>query len=173
MSSILSSGVLVLNQNYEPLSVATVRRALVMILSGKADIVENGRGMIHTTTRAYHCPSVVRLEYMVHRPRPQVKLSRREIFRRDDYTCQYCDAHTRNLTVDHVVPRTRGGSHTWGNLVSACPSCNRRKGGKTLAEARMTLRRKPFRPKTTGRYLYGAYLDLHEEWTKFLAGWWE
>ena len=173
MSSILSSSVLVLNQNYEPLSIATVKRAFVMILRGKAEIVENGRGLIHTPTEAYPCPSVVRLEYMVLRPRPRVKLSRREVFRRDGYTCQYCGSETRDLTVDHVVPRNQGGPHTWENLASACPRCNRRKGGKTLAEARMTLGRKPFEPKTTGKYLYGVQLELHEEWEKFLSGWWE
>jgi len=173
VSSILNSGVLVLNQNYEPLSVATVKRALVMIRCGKAEIIENGRGLIHTPSRAYPCPSVIRLEYIVHRPRPRVKLSRREIFRRDNYTCQYCGVHTHNLTVDHVVPRTRGGTHTWENLVSACPACNRRKGGKTLAEAKMTLLRKPFEPRPTGSYLFGSYLKQHTEWRKFLAGWWE
>lgn len=173
MRSILTSGVLVLNQNYEPLSVATVKRALGMILRGKAQIVENGRGLIHTPNRAFPCPSVVRLEYMVHRPRPRVKLNRKEIFRRDGYRCQYCGVEAHDLTLDHVVPRKASGSHTWTNLVSACRRCNRRKGGKTLAEARMTLRRAPVEPRTTGTYLYGAHLALHKEWDQFLSGWWE
>jgi len=130
----LNVAVLVLNQNYEPLDVCTWRRAMVMIVAGKAEIVENGRGVIRTPSTTFPLPSVVRLRYLIRRPRPRVKLNRREIFRRDDYTCQYCGKRTSNLTVDHVVPRHRGGTYSWENLVSACPQCNRRKGGKTVRE---------------------------------------
>lgn len=173
MGSILDYPVLVLNLNYEPLVVATVKRAITMIVMGKAEIVENGRGVIRTPSTEYVCPSVVRLECLIKRPRPRVRLSRREVFRRDGYTCQYCGAVSRHLTVDHVVPKHRGGASTWENLVSACRACNRRKGGKTLAEANMRLLSEPFEPRPTGRYLFGAHVQQHQSWQKFIGGWWE
>lgn len=173
MRFILDMPVLVLNQNYEPLIVATVRRAITMIVTGKAEIVEDGRGVIRTPSTEYPCPSVIRLDYLIRRPRPRVRLGRREVFRRDDYTCQYCGIRTRSLTVDHVVPKHRGGASTWTNLASACRACNRRKGGKTLAEAHMRLLREPCEPRPTGSYLFGTHLREHQEWHKFLRGWWD
>ena len=104
--------VLVLNANYEPLNVCSTRRAIGLMMMGKATMLENGRGTIQSATRAFPRPSVVRLSYMVHRPRPRVKLNKREIFRRDNYTCQYCGKKTTNLTIDHVIPRHRGGEHS-------------------------------------------------------------
>jgi 5-methylcytosine-specific restriction endonuclease McrA len=124
-------------------------------------------------SHAWPIPSVIRLGYMIRRPLPRVRLCRKEVFRRDNYTCQYCGRRTHSLTMDHVVPRHRGGDHVWENLISACPTCNRRKGGKTLEQARMHLLRKPFEPRPTGRYLFHAYLQQNGEWEKFLEGWWE
>ena len=170
----MSDGVvLVLNQDYEPLNVCALRRAMGMILGGKAEILENGRGVIRSADRSWPVPSVIRLEYLVRRPLPRVRLCRRELFRRDDYTCQYCGKQTHNLTLDHVVPRHRNGEHVWENLVSACPSCNRRKGGKTLEQAHMQLLHEPREPRATGIYLFQPYLDENAEWDKFLQGWWE
>ncbi|MBM2847378.1 MAG: hypothetical protein HW418_320, partial [Anaerolineales bacterium] len=134
--------VLVLNANFEPLNVCDTRRALGLIMNGKAEMVANGRGYIHTTRLSYPRPAVIRLEHMVKRPRPRVKLTKREVFRRDNYTCQYCGRQTAHMTIDHVIPRHRGGQHRWDNLVAACPGCNRRKGGRILAEANMALRRR-------------------------------
>jgi 5-methylcytosine-specific restriction endonuclease McrA len=168
-----NGSVLLLNQNYEPLNVCSLRRALGMVLGGKAEILENGRGFIHSVNHSWPVPSVVRLGYMIRRPRPRVRLCRREVFRRDGYTCQYCGRRTRNLTTDHVIPRHRGGRYEWGNLVSACPACNRRKGGKTLEQAHMQLLREPREPKPTGTYLFQSYLDENGEWEKYLQGWWE
>jgi len=165
--------VLVLNQDYEPLNVCALRRAMGMILGGKAEILENGRGFIRSADQAWPVPSVIRLEYLVRRPLPRVRLCRKEIFRRDEYTCQYCGKQTHNLTMDHVIPRHRGGDHGWDNLVSACPACNRHKGGKTLEQARMQLLHQPREPRATGKYLFQPYLDQNSEWEKFLQGWWE
>jgi len=165
--------VLLLNQNYEPLNVCSLRRALVMVLGGKAEILENGRGFIHSVSHSWPVPSVVRLGYMIRRPPPRVRLCRREVFRRDNYTCQYCGRQTRNLTMDHVIPRHRGGRYEWQNLVSACPACNRHKGGKTVEQAHMQLQRLPWEPKPTGTYLFQSYLADNEEWEKYLQGWWE
>src|SRR3990172_4002340 len=95
--------VLVLNANFEPLNICTTRRALGLILSGKANLVLNGRGVVMTVSRAYPRPSIIRLEKMIKRPRPRIRLTKREILRRDEFTCQYCGNHISNLTIDHIV----------------------------------------------------------------------
>lgn len=163
--------VLVLNQNYEPLNVCNARRALLLIHGGKAEVLEHGRGHIRTPSLAFPRPSVIRLVYLIKRPRPRVRLTRREVFIRDHFSCQYCGLKTRDLTLDHIVPRHRGGQHSWENLVSACRSCNHRKGGKSLADSRMSLRRLPFEPKANSYYLFGQYLDDYGEWQKFIPEW--
>jgi 5-methylcytosine-specific restriction endonuclease McrA len=165
----MSEQVLVLNQNFEPLNVCHTYRAVVLITTGKAEIVSNGRGYIHTATAQFPKPSVIRLAKQIHRPRPHLKLSRRGIFRRDNYRCQYCGVETSHLTLDHIVPRSRGGAHTWTNLVSACADCNRRKGGKSLAEARMKLLTKPVEPRVTTLQLFGIYLNQNQEWLAFIS----
>ncbi len=91
---------------------------------------------------------------MVNRPRPRVKLTRREVFRRDNYTCQYCGRKVNNLTIDHVIPRHLGGAHTWTNVVAACPSCNHQKGGRRLEEAHMTLINVPREPPASAQYIF-------------------
>ena len=108
---------------------------------------------------------------MIRRPRPHVRLTKRELFRRDNNTCQYCGAASGYMTLDHVVPRHRGGEHSWANLVTACPACNARKGGRTLHEAHMHLLRPPGEPRATAVYLFGAYLHHNEAWRPFLEGW--
>lgn len=167
----MNEPVLVLNGNYEPINVCNTKRAMGLILADKAMVLENGRGFIRTVSCVYERPSVIRLVYMVHRPRPRVRLCKREILRRDGYCCQYCGRETGQLTIDHVVPRHQGGQHSWENLVAACPQCNRRKGGRTLAEARMKLLRRPYEPRPTARYLYGRYAAGNGVWTKYLEGW--
>jgi 5-methylcytosine-specific restriction endonuclease McrA len=169
----MNEPVLVLNRNFEPINVCNTQRAVGLLMVGKAEIVENGRGYIRTSVSAFPRPSVIRLANMVYRPRPRVKLTKREIFRRDDYTCQYCGQTVPRLTIDHIMPRYRGGEYSWENLVAACPQCNRRKGGRTLQEAHMLLRRRPREPQPTARYLYGRHLreSGHDEWCKYLDGW--
>ncbi len=163
--------VLVLNANFEPLNVCDTRRAISLLLTGKARLVEDGRGFIHTTRMSYPLPSVIRLEHLIRRPRPRVKLSKREVFRRDSFTCQYCGRESHQLTIDHVIPRHRGGQHRWDNLVAACPPCNRRKGGRTATEAGMALRHRPNEPVPTANYLFGRYLHSNTEWLKYIEGW--
>jgi len=167
----VNASVLVLNQNYEPLNVCNARRAIVLLDRGKAEVLEHNGLIIHTASYSFPCPSVIRLVYMIKRPRPQPKLSRREVFLRDNYTCQYCGARTKDLTLDHVVPQHRGGKHTWENLVSACRACNHKKGGKTLEEARMRLLRQPMRPRSSSYYMFYQYLQLYTEWQKFIPEW--
>jgi len=163
--------VLVLNANFEPLNVCTARRALGLIISGKAEMMLNGRGSIRTVRTIYPRPSIIRLGHMIHRPRPRVRLSKREIFRRDNHTCQYCGAKSSRLTIDHVVPRARGGDHSWSNLVTACPACNLRKGGRTLQEAHMTLLHPVAEPHPSARYLFATHIPGNQDWVPYLEGW--
>jgi 5-methylcytosine-specific restriction endonuclease McrA len=167
----LQAPVLVLNANYEPLNVCNIRRALGLVLSGKANLVLNGRGEIRTVSRSYPAPSIIRLQRMIKRPRPRVKLTKNEIFRRDNHTCQYCSRRTAELTIDHVIPRRLGGTHTWTNLVTACPACNHRKGGRTLEQAQMSLLRRPKAPPASAKYLFARYLIENKDWHTFIEGW--
>jgi 5-methylcytosine-specific restriction endonuclease McrA len=163
--------VLVLNANFEPINVCNTRRALGLVLNGKASLVMNGRGEIHTVSVAYPRPSIIRLDKMIKRPRPTVHLTKREILRRDDYTCQYCGQKVSYLTIDHVVPRRLGGTHSWDNLVAACPACNHRKGGRTVEQAQMRLLHPPSAPPTSARYLFARHLHDNQEWLPFIEGW--
>lgn len=163
--------VLVLNANYEPLNICNMHKAVCLMVMDKAQLVMNGRGEIRTVDRSFPRPSVIRLEYMIHRPRPKVKMTRKEIFRRDNYTCQYCGSSTRTLTIDHVVPRHLNGPHTWENVVTACSTCNHEKGGRTLEQSGMVLHKKPVEPSASALYLYNHYLSENEEWVQFLQGW--
>ncbi len=168
---LLEEPVLILNVTFEPIHVCSTKRALALVLSGKAEIVVNGRGTIRSAVTSFEIPSVIKLSHMVRRPRSRVALSKREILRRDDYTCQYCGRKMRVLTLDHVIPRRYGGPHTWTNLVAACSPCNRRKGGKLPAEAEMVLRRLPFEPNPTAAYRFGTHLEQRQEWAQFIEGW--
>lgn len=163
--------VLVLNANFEPIHVCEMRRAVGLIMTEKAAMVVNGRGYIHTSSIDFPKPSVIRLQNMVHAPRPILKLTRREVFRRDHYTCQYCGKHTQELTIDHVIPRHSGGTHTWDNVVAACPACNHRKGGGKLEEARMKLAHIPHEPPRSSFYLFSRFLQENGDWETYIAGW--
>jgi len=168
----VNKAVLVLNQNYEPLNVCNVRRALVLVIDGKAEVLEVHSTVVASPSRIFPSPSVIRMVYLIHRPRPRVKLTRREVFLRDGYACQYCGKHAHDLTIDHVVPKSKGGAHAWDNLVSACKTCNHRKGGKSLPEARMTLKKTPAEPRAGAYYTIERRLDtaVVETWCKFLPG---
>jgi 5-methylcytosine-specific restriction endonuclease McrA len=161
--------VLVLNQSYEPLTVCRARRAVVLIFQGKAEMLENGVGFIHSIRETIPLPSVIKLASLIKRPRRVRKLTRFEIFNRDRYTCQYCGQRTRQLTLDHVLPRYRGGQHTWENVVSACITCNRRKAGRTPREANMKLIRLPSPPSVSSFFSVPyRYLQTQDEWRKYL-----
>ena len=162
--------VLVLNQNYEPLNVCNIPRAFRLLFGSKAEVIEYNHADIHTVRAVYRAPSVIRLQHHIRRPRPRVKLTRREIFSRDRHTCQYCGRVANDLTLDHVMPRHRGGGHTWENLVAACKPCNHRKGGRTPEEARFRLLRQPFEPRSDVYILFTPYLedDRNEAWRNYL-----
>jgi 5-methylcytosine-specific restriction endonuclease McrA len=169
---ILHQPVLVLNQNYEPLNVCSIKRAVVLVFSRKAEILEAGDRPVRSATEFFDAPSVIRLYRMIRRPRPRVKLTRREIFTRDNNTCQYCGTIGGDLTVDHVIPRSKGGLHTWDNVVTACRPCNHRKGGKTLQEARLRLLREPDEPSASKYYAIERRVrqPYAAGWLPFLPG---
>jgi len=168
-AEIIKLPVLVLNQNYEPLNICRVRRAVVLLHYGKAEMLENGTGFIHSASQSFSVPSVIKLGSMIKRPRPQRKLTRLEVFHRDQFTCQYCGKQTHQLTLDHVLPRYRGGEHVWENVVSACTPCNRHKAGKTPKEAGMKLSRQPAPPKGGSFfYLPRGHQQIHSQWQKYL-----
>jgi 5-methylcytosine-specific restriction endonuclease McrA len=166
----INAPVLVLNQNYEPLNVCDIRRAFRLLGAEKAELLARNHQVIHTPSVEIPAPSVIRLQYHIKRPQPRVRLSRREVFSRDRHTCQYCGKVGRDLTIDHVMPKHRGGRHEWENLVAACRPCNHRKGGKTLVEARMQLMREPRAPRADLRYLFGTYLadERNDAWRSYL-----
>ena len=164
---LINSPVLVLNQNYQPLNVCNARRAIVLLGHGKADLVANGRGYVRSVTRTFPVPSVIRLIYMVKRPLMRRRLSRRAVFYRDGFTCQYCGKTTKELTLDHIIPRSRGGAHIWENVVSACIPCNHRKARLTPAEANLSLVREPGTPRPNPYYLF-HHRNILDEWRPFI-----
>jgi 5-methylcytosine-specific restriction endonuclease McrA len=163
--------VLVLNASYEPINVCAARRALVLVLKGVASTEEHSASHIHTARQAIGLPSVIRLlEYrrIPHQPR---SLSRKNILMRDRYTCQYCHraVPASELTLDHVVPRSRGGDSSWENLVACCYTCNNKKGSRTPEEAGLKLLRAP-RPFSlhTNRHLMRMLAKSDNLWKKYL-----
>ena len=162
--------VLVLNQNYEPLNVCNARRALVLVLRGKAEVLETGSAVLRTARQTFRLPSVIRLVSMIRRPRPTIRLTRKEIFARDGWMCMYCGRATRDLTLDHVMPRHRGGVESWENLVAACKPCNHRKAGRTPEEARMAILKEPVKPRVSVYHTFFQYVATHEGWQKFVPG---
>ena len=153
VAALIRAPVLVLNLNYVPVNVCTVRRAIVLVTKGKAELLENHQGYLHTVSQDIDAPSVIRLAYMVKRPFLPRKLSKKEVFLRDKFTCQYCGKKVHDLTLDHVIPRRQQGAHTWENVVTACKRCNHHKGNRTPEESGMQLLAVPFVP-THAEYIY-------------------
>ena len=163
----LAGHVLVLNADFQALSVCSVERAAVLVLLRKADLVEAHAGRaLRAATTSLPWPSVVRLRGYVRVPYRKVLLTRRNLLRRDGHACQYCGA-TERLTLDHVLPRSRGGPETWENLVAACTRCNHRTGSRTPEEAGMALARPPFRPSHV-MYMRDFLGETEEAWKPYL-----
>ena len=165
--NVLGQLVLVLNLNYVPINVCTARRAIVLVGKGKAELLENHSGEVHTVKAVFDVPSIIRLVYLVRRPYAPRKLSKKEIFLRDQYTCQYCQKKSQELTLDHVVPRRQHGPHTWENVVAACSRCNLHKAGRTPAEANMRLMRPPKAPQPNPYRMLQNYTIL-DEWRPYV-----
>jgi len=157
---------LVLNATYEPLCIVPVRRAVVLVLKEKAEVVHATDAELHSERRAFAVPSVIRLTYFVKVPfRARAALSRRAVFVRDGHRCQYCGANAENI--DHIVPRSRGGEHVWENVVAACRPCNTRKEDRLLHEVGLVLRRKPTAPREL-TWIVVAVGTVHPHWEPYL-----
>ena len=142
---------LVLNASYEPINVCTVRRAVVLLLKDKADVIEQADRELHSERMTLTRPAVIRLRTYVHVPRDvhRRKITRKAVLARDAWTCQYCGRQSGGLTVDHVIPRSKGGLSVWENIVASCAPCNRKKGNKTPREASMHPKSRPRPPGPT------------------------
>lgn len=160
------SRALVLNASYEPLGVVPSRRALVLVLDRKADVLHESGTVVRAERAAFAVPSVIRLRYFVRVPyQRRVTLSRRAVLYRDGRRCQYCGRDADSI--DHVVPRSRGGGHTWDNVVAACRRCNLAKGSRLLSETSMHLRRPPAAPKHLS-WLVISLDRVPEPWKPYL-----
>jgi 5-methylcytosine-specific restriction endonuclease McrA len=158
---------LVLNGSYEPLGVVTGRRALVLVLGEKADVLHHSGEQVHSQRLVADIPSVIRLRYLVKVPyQRRVTLSRRAVLHRDGHRCQYCGKDADSI--DHVIPRSRGGTHTWENVVAACRRCNLAKGSRLLPETSMDLRRLPVQPRHLS-WLLVALDRVPEQWKPYLG----
>lgn len=161
--------VLVLNTTYEPLNVCSVRRAVVLLLKDKAEVLEQSGTAIRSEHATFEIPLVIRLSSYVRVPRKptSARISRRAVFARDHHRCQYCGSD-RHLTVDHVVPRSKGGSDTWDNLVTSCAPCNRKKGDRPPHVAGLRLVHAP-RPPDPSSFVFLHVDHIHESWRPYLS----
>ncbi len=161
--------VLVLNTTYEPLNVCSIRRAVVLLLKEKAEVLEQSGAALHSERKTYEIPLVIRLTTYVRVPRrtASARISRRAVFARDRHRCQYCGS-ARRLTVDHVVPRCRGGGDTWDNLVTSCAACNRKKGDRPPHMAGLRLIRRPRAPGPAAFALLQVD-HVHKSWRPYLS----
>lgn len=160
--------VLVLNASYEPLNVTSVRRAHVLVFKGKAEVIEHLGKPLRSATGRYVWPHVIRLLSYIRVPKAvQRKISRRALFARDGWRCQYCGSDGK-LTLDHVVPRSRGGQSVWENVVASCAPCNLRKGNRTLEEVQMRLHRLP-RPPAPALFVTLAAPRIPDLWEPYLT----
>tara|TARA_B110000014_G_scaffold159329_1_gene112162 strand:- start:162 stop:719 length:558 start_codon:yes stop_codon:yes gene_type:complete len=164
----LESDVLVLNGNFLPLNVTKVRRSIVLIINGKAELIEPKDKIIHTSSDSFEMPSIIRLFAYIKPFNRVIKMTRSELFTRDQQRCQYCGLVTQDLTLDHVLPRSRGGRYIWENIVSACIKCNHKKAGRTPKEASMQLLTKPSSPPHDPYYPFYRFLKDNEEWNQFV-----
>ena len=156
-----------LNASFEPLCVVSVRRAVVLVLKEKAEIVSRDDAVLHSERMRMPVPNVIRLTHFVRVPyRSRVPLSRRAVFARDGHRCQYCSRPAENI--DHVVPRSRGGEHSWENVVASCRPCNARKEDRLLHECDLVLRRVPVMPHATV-WLVAAVGHVDPTWEAYLG----
>lgn len=162
--------VLVLNATFEPIHVCTVRRATVLLLKAKAEVIEHGHLVVRSERFAMDRPVVIRLITYVHVPRDvhRRKITRKAVLARDSWTCQYCGSERLGLTVDHVIPRSRGGESVWENIVASCAPCNRRKGNRLPREIQMHPRKAPKAPGPNV-FIRVAAPRIPESWEPYLG----
>lgn len=169
LTDLSAARVLILNASYEPLHVCSVKRAVNLLMHDVVERVADSGKVLRTPSTLFPVPSVVRLKRYVRRPhRQRVAFNRRNVLRRDDQRCQYCGERAHDLTLDHVLPRSRGGPTSWENVVACCRPCNARKRDRTPEEARMALRRQPSAPAFLFTAAYGIVPDLDPAWAPYL-----
>lgn len=157
-----------MNQSYEPITVCNIKKAVVLIYLGKAQLViDDKRKVIHSVTAQYPWPSIIRLSRYVNVPYKKVVLTRKNILRRDSYRCAYCGRSDLPLTIDHIIPKARGGNDSWENLISACTLCNNKKGDRTPHEANMNLLTKPFKPSHI-MFIKNVVGKVDENWKPYM-----
>ncbi|HEY9678018.1 MAG TPA: HNH endonuclease [Drouetiella sp.] len=162
------SKVLVLNASYEPLNICTWRRAVVLLMKGKAEQIEHNGKQIYSD---FPLPTVIRLRSYVKIPYKEISLSRRNLLHRDNYTCQYCGDRRHDLTIDHIIPRSKGGTDSWDNVVAACLKCNVKKGDRTPHQANMVLQVVPRRPPSHVHFEISKHSVSGEfSWKKYVIG---
>ncbi len=163
----MGSKVLVLNQDYSAFSVCSVSKAFLLVYLNKAELVAHANDRaLRSVSQSFYYPVVIRLNHYIHRPYRGVMMTRQNIFRRDHNSCQYCGAKD-HLTLDHLVPKSRGGKTNWDNLVTACKRCNSRKGDYTLEESGMHLRQRPYKP-TFLMFIRDFAGGVNEDWLPYL-----
>ena len=160
---------LILNASYEPMHVCSVKRAVALLMHDVAERVEDSDRVLRSPSQIFAVPSVVRLKKYVKRPPHQkVAFNRKNVFRRDENTCQYCEVRGNDLTLDHVMPRSRGGATSWKNVVACCRRCNAKKRDRTPEEANMLLKRKPYAPRFVFSSAFGILPSIDPVWEKYL-----
>ena len=168
MYDFLARKVLVLNQSYQPLMVMGAKRAVVSILSGKTECVANYSDVVRSQSFSMNLPSIVRVKQYVRFFRNDVVLNRMNVLKRDDFTCQYCSKRSSSMTIDHIIPRNKGGKDTWINLVAACARCNTKKGDSLLEKIDMELLKKPKKPNYLFYFKQYINKDVQESWKEYL-----
>ncbi len=165
------SGVLVLNQNFEPLNICSIQRGMTLLLLEKVEVLRFSDQVVRSAEDEFMVPSVLRLNEAVKRPMPELKISRKSVLARDSYTCVYCGSR-ETLTLDHVFPRHRGGETTWENVVCSCLRCNNKKGARTPSECGMRLPSPPRKPRYVPYISFPRFVSAvrRPEWREFLEG---
>lgn len=164
---LMNRAVLIVNSSYAPLSVCSAKRAICLCYMGKADAIEEYPEIVHSPSVSFPLPSVIRMRQYIHYQLSNVVLNRKNILVRDKYSCQYCGKKGRIFTLDHIIPRDRGGENSWENLVTACFTCNSRKRNRTPEEADMPLIQNPGRPNPF--QIFEHYVDSSRHgWRPYL-----
>ncbi len=164
----LNAKVLLLNQSYEPLTLCTAKKAIILLYLHKAELIERKSTLtLRTVSKTMPWPSVVRLKKYVKVPYANINLTRKNILRRDKHKCSYCGRGDLPLTIDHIIPKARGGKESWSNLTTACITCNNKKGNRTPEEANMQLKNKPYKPNYI-MFILNSVSRVDEVWKKYL-----
>ncbi len=166
-SGILNRKVLVLNQSYEPLMVINAKRAIILVIKDKVEMLEKYAESIRSVKTKFDLPSVIKLNFYVHLKYKDIVLNRNNLLKRDNQECQYCGETKKPLTIDHVIPRNKGGQDTWENLVAACAKCNTKKGDFLLKNINMKLFKKPRKPSKI--FHLQSYVNKNQDnWKRYL-----